>query len=128
MGDFFEKYDIFCTPVTAYPPVKIGELKPKPFEIAGMKLISGLRLGKLLKISGIVDTLAEANLAKTPFTQLANLTGLPAMSVPLCWSGDGLPIGIQFIAKFGCENILFRLAAQLEKARPWFDHVPVVKK
>jgi amidase len=128
MGVFFDKYDIFCTPVTAYPPVKIGELKPKPFEIAGMKLISGLRLGKLLKVSGIVDKLAEANLAKTPFTQLANLTGLPAMSVPLYWTEEGLPVGIQFIAKFGCENILFRLAAQLEKARPWFDRVPKVKK
>ncbi len=128
MGEFFEKYDIFVTPVVASPPVKIGELKPKPVEVAGMKLVSALRLGKLLKASGIVHKLAEESLEKTPFTQLANLTGLPAMSVPLYWTEEGLPIGIQFIAKFGCENRLFRLAAQLEKARPWFNRVPEVKK
>lgn len=128
MGDFFEKYDLFCTPVVASPPVKIGELRPKPAEVAGMKLVKGLRLGKLLKASGIVDKLAKESLAITPFTQLANLTGLPAMSVPLYWTGEGLPIGIQFIAPFGCENVLFRLAAQLEKARPWFHRVPELKK
>ncbi len=83
-----------------------------------------LGLGGLLKISGIVDQLAIQSLSQVPFTQLANLTGVPAMSVPLHWGEDGLPYGVQFIAAFGQEALLFRLAAQLEKAKPWFKKRP----
>ena len=58
------------------------------------------------------------------YTQLFNASGHPAMSVPLCFSAAGLPIGIQLAARFGDEATLFRVAAQLEQERPWFDRRP----
>lgn len=121
MGRFHQKYDLYLTPTLAHPPVKIGELQPKPFERIAMKVVNTLGLARLLKASGITDQMAVTNLSKMPFTQLANLTGQPAMSVPLHWTSDALPCGVHFMAPFGDEATLFRLAAQLEKARPWFD-------
>jgi Asp-tRNA(Asn)/Glu-tRNA(Gln) amidotransferase A subunit family amidase len=59
-----------------------------------------------------------------PNTQGFNNTGQPAMTVPLAWSRAGLPIGLQFVAPMGDEATLFRLAGQLEQARPWFDRIP----
>ena len=67
---------------------------------------------------------AEKTFAYMPFTPLFNATGQPAMSVPLHWSEAGLPIGMQFATRFGEDATLLRLAAQLERARPWFDRRP----
>jgi amidase len=55
-----------------------------------------------------------------------NIAGLPAMSVPLHWNTDNLPIGSMFAGRFGDEVTLLRLAAQLEQAAPWFDRRPVI--
>jgi amidase len=121
MGRFHQEYDLYMTPTLAYPPVRVGELQPKPYEQVAMKVVNALGLGIIFKATGLIDQMAEASLSKTPFTQLANLTGQPAMSVPLHWTPDGLPVGVHFMAPFGDEAMLFRLAAQLEKARPWFD-------
>ena len=124
MGRFHEKYDLYLTPTVAYPPARIGELKPKKIELSALKLIAGLKLGKLLLMTGIRDKIAIENMSRTPFTQLANFTGQPAMSVPLHWTSDGLPCGMHFIAPFGDEATLFRLASQLENEKPWFDKRP----
>ncbi len=126
MGRFFESYDLFLTPTTAFPPAEIGALQPTGAEKTLMAVVNKLGLGGLLKASGIVDQLAQKSLERTPFTQTANLTGLPAMSVPLFWTGDNLPCGSHFIAPFGEEARLIRLAAQLERAQPWFDKRPAV--
>ena len=124
MGAFHQRYDLYLTPTLAAPPARIGELTPGPAEQVGMTLINRLHVGKMLVASGIVDRLVTKNFTQLPFTQLANLTGQPAMSVPLHWTGDGLPCGVQFIAPFGKEARLFQLAAQLERARPWADRCP----
>ena len=124
MGRFFETYDLYLTPTLACPPPKLGALQPKPLDRAAMKGVNTLRAGRLLKASGIVEKLAREGISFTPFTMLANMTGLPAMSVPLHWTPEGLPVGVQFFAPVGDEITLFRLAAQLEEAHPWFDKRP----
>jgi len=85
-----------------------------------MPLPVGLLKGGL----GNIDSLTERFYKFGPNTQLFNMTGQPAMSVPLAWSADNIPIGIQFAGHVGDEATLFRLAGQLEKARPWFDRTP----
>jgi amidase len=124
MATFFQTYDLYLTPTLARPPVKIGELKPKPAERLAVSIFNALGAGRVLKATGVVDKMAIENLAATPFTYLANTTGLPAMSVPLHWTADGLPCGVQFVGRFAGEAVLLRLAAQLEKASPWFDRRP----
>ena len=126
MGRFHQTYDLLLTPTLATPPVRIGELQPKHTEQLLLKLVNTFGLGGLIRRSGIVEKLAEQSLEKTPYTQVANLTGQPAMSVPLHWTADGLPCGVQFIAPLGGEDGLFRLAGQLEQAQPWFGRRPAL--
>ena len=71
-----------------------------------------------------MNQLIEKNLGPVPFTQLANITGRPAMSVPLHRTAGGLPLGVQFVGPPASEGRLFALATQLERARPWFDDEP----
>jgi amidase len=68
----------------------------------------------------MIKPLTDKMFAYMPYTPLFNVTGTPAMSVPLYWNAEGLPIGIQFAAPFAADAVLFRLAGQLERAQPWF--------
>ncbi|WP_430462848.1 amidase [Thalassolituus sp. LLYu03] len=120
MNAFHQKYDLLLTPTLASEPVEIGAFNPPLAEALAMKVINGLRLHKLLLKSGMVKQMALDSLEKLPFTQLANLTGQPAMSVPLYWTEQGLPLGTQLIAPLGDDLTLLQLAAQLEQAQPWF--------
>lgn len=124
MGRLLQGFDLYLTPTVARPPVKIGELQPKPAEQRLMGMLNAMGSGRLWRATGLLEKIAAESLAPTPFTQLANLTGLPSMSVPLHWTADGLPVGVQFTARFGEEDMLIRLAGQLEQAAPWFDRRP----
>jgi len=126
MGEFHQQYDVFLTPTIATPPMKIDEFLPGKIEQAGMAIVNRLGFGRVAKASGLIDANARKNLEKLPFTQLFNLTGQPAMSVPLYWTKQGLPLGSQFVAANGNESLLLLLAVQLELAQPWFDKRPAL--
>ncbi len=102
---FFLDFDIFMTPTLGEPPVVLGTFDSPPDD-----LLKGWRRSARF----------------VPFTPICNATGQPAMSVPLFWNEEGLPIGTHFAGRFGDEATLFRLAAQLEQARPWKNRKPVV--
>lgn len=100
--EVFGRYDLILSPTTAALPPKLGELSlDQPF-----------------------DDFAKRAVLASPFTAMFNMSGHPAMSVPLHWSAEGLPIGVQFAAPYGGEARLIALAAQLEKAAPWADRRP----
>jgi len=123
MAPFFAHYDVLLTPTLAAPPALIGSLQPTAAEMRLMRIINAMNAGWLLNALGVVKPLAAKTFDYIPFTPLFNATGQPAMSVPLHWNAAGLPIGMQFVARLGGEGLLFRLAGQLERARPWFDRI-----
>jgi amidase len=102
---FFDRYDIWLTPTLAKPPVPIGYFSYS-YETRFQHIE---RLGHF-----------------TGFTMISNASGHPAVSLPLHWNEDGVPIGVQLTGRFGDEATLFRLAGQLEQARPWTDRHPPV--
>ena len=124
IAPFFERFDLLMTPTLGTPPALIGALQPSAAETRLMRVVNALDAGWLLKMLGVVKPLAEKTFDYIPFTPLFNATGQPAMSVPLHWNAAGLPIGLQFAARLGADATLFRLAGQLEQARPWFHRVP----
>ncbi len=126
IGDFFEDYDVLLTPTLNQPPVKIGALKPTPAEQSQIKMIARTGATWILQAMGIIKPLAAQTFEFIPWTPVFNVTGQPAMSVPLHWNDEGLPIGMHFVGKWGDEATLFRLAGQLEKAKPWFDKAPAL--
>jgi amidase len=124
IGRFFEQYDILLTPVLNQPPVKIGALKPSASEQTQLKLIARTGATWVLEAMNVIRPLAAQTFEFIPWTPVFNVSGQPAMSVPLYWNAEGLPIGLHFVGRWGDEATLFRLAGQLEKEKPWFDKAP----
>lgn len=124
VGRFFGDYDVLLTPTLAQPPVPIGSLQPSGAERLMVGLIGRLNAAWVLTALGIIKPLANKTFDFMPYTPVFNVTGQPAMSVPLYWNEAGLPIGMHFVGRFGDEATLFRLAGQLERAQPWFDRAP----
>jgi amidase len=128
LARFHQRCDILLTPTLAHPPIRHGQGDPSAAEEIVLRILDRADvLGLLARaglLDGTVDKIARDSLQYVPFTQLANLTGTPAMSVPLYWTADGLPLGVQLVARFGEEARLLQLARQLEQARPWFERLP----
>ncbi len=103
--EFMANCDVFLAPTLCTPPLRLGELNAMSEDIS--------HIGPALR-------------RYMPGTSMFNMSGQPAMSVPLAWSKAGLPLGMMFAARFGDEATLFRLAAQLEQERPWRTKLPPV--
>lgn len=121
---FMQDYDFWLTPTLAMPPAEIGSLSTPAVQQKAAALALKVKAGAVLKHTGLLERMALENLQYTPFTQMANITGTPAMSVPLHWCDNGLPLGVQFMGVHGDEAKLLSLAAQLERAQPWFNRLP----
>jgi amidase len=104
---FYETYDVMLTPTMSCPPVPLGyaDLNHPELDLAAA-------FDRLFSIFS--------------YTPLINMTGQPAISLPLAWADGDLPVGVHFVARFGAEDLLLRLAAALEEARPWRDRRPQV--
>lgn len=124
IGEYFTKYDLAMTPTMAYPPARLGEFAVKPAERVGLAVLRAGAPKTILR--RIMLEMAGRIFEKTANTMLFNMTGQPAMSVPLFWNGEKLPIGIQLAARYGEEATLLQLASQLEQARPWMHRQPPV--
>ncbi|MEV6103551.1 amidase [Streptomyces sp. NPDC051940] len=97
-------YDVILTPTLAQPPALVGELRHDDDPAAEF----------------------EAMAHFTPFTPIFNATGQPAVSVPLCWTTEELPIGVMLAGRYGADGDLIALAAQLEAAYPWQERKPAM--
>lgn len=116
MAGLLNRYDLYITPTNADSAPKIGELTHSSAEIE--KLLHVHELPKEEQ-ERMIYAMFKPSLTYTPFTQLANLTGQPAMSVPVHLSREGLPMGVQVMAAKGREDLLLQLAAHLEQSELW---------
>jgi amidase len=105
VASFRKNFDVYMTPTLAQPPLPLGSFDARADD----------PLAPLMRAAEFV-----------PFTPLQNLTGEPAISLPLYWNEAGLPLGVQFVGRYGDEATLFRLAAELERAAPWADRMPAL--
>jgi len=108
VAEFHQQYDLWLTPTLALQPARIGASETPAWQQRMLKVILKVGAEKLVMKTGLVEQMVKENLKYVPFTQLANVTGVPAMSVPLHWCESGLPLGVQLVGG----------------ARPWFNRMP----
>jgi amidase len=103
MAEWWNDHDLLVTPTLGAPPPELGWFTAAGPEQEGPRIASFI-----------------------PYTAQFNMTGQPAISLPLHWTPDGLPVGVQLVAAYGREDVLIRVASQLEQAAPWSDRHPPV--
>ncbi|WP_339223215.1 amidase [Paenibacillus sp. FSL H8-0332] len=116
MAALMDRFDLYITPANADSAPKVGELTQTTAETEKLMQISGLPKDAQRRM---IYEMFEPSLTYTPFTQLANLTGQPAMSVPVHLTAEGMPVGVQVMASKGREDLLLQLAACLEQSPLW---------
>jgi amidase len=122
LAAFHQRYDVLVTSTLGTPPKRLGELGPTAAQQRVLTTLSRLPLRPLL-LRALAEMGPEA-LEALPNTQLFNLTGQPAASVPMGWTPEGLPLAVQLAGRFGEEGLLLQLAAQIEVAQPWVERLP----
>jgi amidase len=124
LSHFFEQYDVLVTPTMGRIPVPLEEIEPPSGEKRLLRMLVSPAGARLLRVPALREQVMETQLDRLTRqvmhrTMAANLTGVPAMSVPLHRTENDLPVGVQFTARFGDEATLLQLARQLEQAKPW---------
>lgn len=120
IADFHSRYDLLLTPTLAQRPFRTGALQNTVSEGRLVNFVNAMGLGAIVRSQ--LEPLAEKIYNWMPWTAFGNITGQPSMSVPLHRTAEeNLPVGVMFTARFGEEDMLFRLAGQLEKSAPWKD-------
>jgi amidase len=127
LAKFHKHFDLLLTPTLGKRPFKIGAMNNPPAEETALKILNALGISSVIRYTGMIEKIAEQTFSWIPYPPLANITGQPSMTVPLHWTSvENLPVGSMFTGRWQDEATLFRLAAQLEKAQPWFDKVPMI--
>lgn len=121
VAQFFQEYDVLITPTIARLPINLGALKPSDWEMNVLKFLSYFPQKKLIDFAVRED--AKRIMSYIPFTLLFNITGQPAMSLPMSYA-NGLPVGVQFAGTFAEDAMLLQLARQIEQAHNWHDNRP----
>lgn len=124
MANFLQRFDVFLLPTTADHCWPVGSMRLKPYENWAIRQLDKVWFSRFLFTRDRVLKRSRGFLDMVPFTQLANMTGQPAMSVPMHRASDGFPVGVQFIGNYGEERLLFTLARQIEEAFPWEGFKP----
>jgi amidase/6-aminohexanoate-cyclic-dimer hydrolase len=109
MAAFFERFDMLLSATLAEPPARVGRFAHDTEDYVGFR------------------TGPDGVFAYSPFCAAFNATGQPAASLPLHWNAEGLPIGVHLAARFGADETLMALSAEIEEAQPWFHRRPPLR-
>ena len=121
-------FDSVIMPIISQKPPLLGKIIPSRAAEIRNSIIINLNLGWIFQIetlrNKILNRLIPQSLWYAPDALLQNITGQPAISVPSYWTEDGLPLGVQFVGRYGEENNLIDIASQIEEASPWMNRLP----